>query len=787
MLKFNRIPATPNTGALDFSFLADAPAGKHGFLKADAGGHFAFEDGTPVRFFGVNLATGGAMCEREVADAIAEDLYRSGCNMARFHHIDTARPGPGQSILDGSGGDSQTISAENIDRFDYLIYRLKERGIYFHFDLHTLRTYFPADGFTEEEISQLHLPVKSIHFYDRRIIDLQKKFIRQYLEHYNPYTKMRYIDDPSVAIVQYVNENGIFWDNRDEYPTLFQKQLDEMWNKWLLKKYGSREALDAAWTRDDGQRALTSLEDPAKGTVCRPPLGSWGEIKVKWSSAYQGPDGPARFADNMEFLAETERGTFKEIEDYLRDELGVKCLINLSNLAGGPAELRCIADGQVTEHNSYWNHPVGGFRVPVAFHDLDMCGVDPRKTGQGFATHCPAGLTRGVVSGKPFVVTEWNCCYPTRFRSDTLLQMAAYGALQDWDGILLFTYTGESTKALMTERGINSFFDGCSDPAIWGFYGIASMIFRLGLVDAARNLIEICYSPEDWKAGPPDYGTLHANAMFVSRVAASFPDGAYSGGADVALASGNTATGDYRGAKRAIIHSDNPYSDSMQKTRGRDAWYAMHEEQGMEDVLVKNMEVKLGPSRAIAKSPDAMGALAHVGYEVIQEAMRHWGLLEKGQGWGENSVTSDTSQVTLAFGQGAFIVNAPKVRVFAGRASGADLGGALRAENEKAGFVLVSLDGKPIESSSHMLIAAMGECAPSGMRMTGDVLIDRGGPPVTYDDVRGAFRLETGRGGLAAYRLSERGERAGEAPVTRVPGGFEIALGGCAYYELVCP
>ena len=41
---------------IDLSFLysEEKPAGKHGFLKVD-GDHFAFEDGTEARFFGVNF------------------------------------------------------------------------------------------------------------------------------------------------------------------------------------------------------------------------------------------------------------------------------------------------------------------------------------------------------------------------------------------------------------------------------------------------------------------------------------------------------------------------------------------------------------------------------------------------------------------------------------------------------------------------------------------------------------------------------------------------------------
>jgi hypothetical protein len=463
-------------------------------------------------------------------------------------------------------------------------------------------------------------------------------------------------------------------------------------NQWLLKKYGSRQS----WMlpgRVTMAKKRFLREDPAKGTVIRPPLGIWGERTITWKEPYASLEGPARFADHMEFLAEIERENFQEIQAYLR-QLGVRCVINLSNLPCGPAELRCTSDADVTEHNNYWNHPVGGFRLPVTFHNQEMCAIDPRFPGSGFAMHSPAALSRGVVQDKPFVVTEWNCIPVTRFRVDAILQMACYGALQDWDGLLLFTYTGLGTKRLFEDRGIYSFFDSCADPAIWGFFGIAAAIFRLGLVDIAHNTINICYSPEDWKASRPDYGILHHHTMFVSKIAACFLDGAYSGHADIALASGNTATGDYTTAPHAIVHSDNPYSDSHQHARGRSAWLEKHTNPEARLVQIANMEARLGSQSLVIFTPDGTGPLAHVGYDVIQAAMTHWKLLEPGQGWGENRVTSDTSQITYAFGQGAFMVNAPRVGIFAGKTTGrSGRDHALTAENEKAGVAVLSLDG----------------------------------------------------------------------------------------------
>ena len=48
-------PLDRQEGALDFSWLLDAPAGRHGFVRTH-GGHFQFEDGTRARFIGFNLA-----------------------------------------------------------------------------------------------------------------------------------------------------------------------------------------------------------------------------------------------------------------------------------------------------------------------------------------------------------------------------------------------------------------------------------------------------------------------------------------------------------------------------------------------------------------------------------------------------------------------------------------------------------------------------------------------------------------------------------------------------------
>ena len=56
MPRYIPMPAYPDRMPIDISFAFgdEKPAGKHGFCKA-VGEDFCFEDGTPVRFWGVNF------------------------------------------------------------------------------------------------------------------------------------------------------------------------------------------------------------------------------------------------------------------------------------------------------------------------------------------------------------------------------------------------------------------------------------------------------------------------------------------------------------------------------------------------------------------------------------------------------------------------------------------------------------------------------------------------------------------------------------------------------------
>lgn len=771
------------TGALDFSYLLDAPAGKHGFVTAKDG-KFVFENGQTIRFFGVNLVFGAAMPDKEIAVQIADRLAASGINMVRMHHVDSYQTGENtNTLIDYSEGNSRKLHADNMDRFDYLVYELKRRGIYTHIDLFTLRKYLPGDGLDYED--ELAGALKSVNYYNRRLIELHKEFTSLYLTHRNPYTGLRYVDDPAIAVVQILNENGIFWDNAEAEMPSYRQELDRRWNKWLLAKYGTREALDAAWTKSDGTKGLAPHEDPVLANVARPPIGIWGERKVAADHDYTSVDGPARFAEHNDFLTEIETAYIREMMAYLR-ELGVKCAINASNLPAGAAELRCLSLGEVAQCNAYWNHPMGGFRVPVTFHDQEMHSTDPRVLQTvAFAQNLMTRLSLGRITGKPFMVTEWNVSYPMRFRADVMLMLASYAALQDWDGLLLFSYSHFAGEELNASERFSGFFNSFNDPAVWGLAGVASALFQGRLVKEALNQVELAYTDLDALNTPPQVYLPYGYVPFISQIAATFvEDQPYAGDADVVISSGFTSTGDYTGAKHALVYARSPYKDRYQKELGKPDFIRLHQEQEGEPkalVTVDGQKIgELGERRAVVTQEEALDRQIGVFGQVLDRSMKHWGLLAPDQGYDEAAGTfvSDTGELHFGYAGSGFRAVTERFAAFAGNVPGAMTVGGFRFEliNRKVSVSILSRDDQPLHESKQLLLTAVSESWNEGMRWEGRTLVDEGEGPIMIEQVSGSVFIPTNYAVCNVYALNASGQRRQELQVRQEQGGFLVAL-----------
>lgn len=800
----------PAVGAMDFSYLLDAPAGKHGFVQVKDG-HLYFEDGLRAKFFGCDIAMNGCMPDKEKAEVDAERIAKSGLNIVRLHLADVPNIGNDISIIDYDKRNSRSLHKENLDKYDYLVYQLKQRGIYIHMDLFVGRNFLPGDDLEFPDDLETGDTLKQINLFNPRLIELQKEFATQLLTHVNPYTGLAYKDDPAIAVVQLCNENSMFqsisWNPNEEMSSSYARQLKQMWNQWLLDKYGSRRALDEAWTNEYGVHALGEDEDPEKGTVIRLRDGSWRQNHFEWYQDYDAVTSPARFADTTLFLIDVSRDFVNAMYTHLR-EIGLRCPINYSNHFEGAADAYTNTFSDVNEGNCYWNHPQDNFEAPVTFSMKEMHSCDPRKHFSScFTTHPLTHLCINCSHDKPFIVTEWNSIYPTLFSSDDMINMAVYGSLQDWDGLIFHAYDHANKLDQMHNEYISALFESHNDPSIFGQAAIASAIFLGGLVQAGKNTIEVAYTPTDLTQLPYNWQLPYANAPFFSKVRNRYlEDDTYQGDADAVLSSGFTATGDYTQANHSIVFSRNPYGDPFQKKRTRREFIAKHMQDGEDLKVFENDYLhhyvgKLGKTCLAVEDEHTFDQSSEAFSHVLDQAMKGWGLWSHDVGLQEgDKLVSDTGEIIFDWLHGVLKVSAPQVKAVAGDIHEAENWGrfTLNMTNRKMTATLFAKDGKDTENSEHLLLMAVGESGNTGMKWDptvrnlcreGNVLVDMGGAPVWVDQLDGELKIAGGKD-ATVYYLGPQGQRVAEAEKTVCGEDAVFSLNpptesASIYYEIV--
>ena len=268
-----------------------APAGRNGFVimkdghlwEPSAGeGPSARLSQTPdpasprrLRLLGVNLAFTANFPTKEDAPLIAARMAKFGINCVRFHHMDY-HPAPGGIFQE----DMKTLDPANLDLLDFFFAELKRRGIYADINLHVSRT-FPGFPPKWPGSDSFH---KGVDQFQPELIQMQKDYARDLLNHVNPYTGVRYLDEPGVALVEIDNETGLMfeWSQKklDNLPEPFAGELNKQWTRWLAGKYPATDAPQPmgppAWGVEDvplGENLLSPLTAPfPEGN----PTGAWG-------------------------------------------------------------------------------------------------------------------------------------------------------------------------------------------------------------------------------------------------------------------------------------------------------------------------------------------------------------------------------------------------------------------------------------------------------------------------------------------------------------------------------
>ncbi len=530
----------------NLSFLLDAPAGKRGFVQVSSG-HLVSADGARFRIWGMNFTGAATLPSREDAPAVAAHLAHLGINCVRFHFLDRQAP---TGLIDSTRNDTRALDPKQLDRLDFFVSELKQRGIYTNLNLNVGRTYKAGDGVRDHELIGF---AKALTYFDERLLELQREYARQLLTHKNPYTGAEYRNEPAVALVELVNENSIvesWFSNRllgqaaqknpgtwTDIPPSYEAALTDKYHAWLK----------------------------AKGLPPVPRLR-----KEEFAAA-----APDRFQREAEFYMELERNYFRDMGAFLKKELGVKSLLagtsdhNHSN-SGYPL-LSSTAQLDVVDGHVYWQHP-NIKRDPATGKNTFTIVNTPMVNDPLHST--VVELSRSAVAGKPYIVSEVNHPFPAEHAAEGIPILAAYAALQDWDGIFWYTFAhADPTQWKDAQPG---HFDFRADPVKLAQVTAGALLFLRADVKAAQKTVLRSYTPQQiresirmqWKERPyftPGFSLAtplqHATRIESFNATGKLPAADQPG--DVITSDTGELSWQRSGGKNGVVTIDTPRSQAL--------------------------------------------------------------------------------------------------------------------------------------------------------------------------------------------------------------------------------
>lgn len=427
---------------ISFAFKNEKPAGKHGFLKVE-GENFVFEDGTKAKFWGTNFNSGLNFPPFDFSEKISKRLAKIGINIVRFHQMDAewATPNIFQFSKGERKGNTLGFDPESMKKLDYLIYCLKNEGIYIYMDMLTYRKFKNDDGV--EAAFELGDAARPYCIFDRKLIELQKKFNYDLWNHINPYTGLAYKDDPAIVLTEIINEGDMF--SRSTTIPYYRNKLDKMFEEWLRAKNMNKPDEDIVYPSDN-------------------PIV-------------------------IDFLIEVQENYYKEMISHLRD-IGVKIPITGTNWAINAANRKTQLVTDFDDGHTYWYGWKWQEKVKE-FHNNPMVeAVDTMLPALTFSRHV----------ARPFFISEWDEPWPNEWRAESPIYIAAVGALQNWSGFAIHTYSYSSMKGIeITGKEVSSqaigsvpyregVFNTWNDPAKFGlFYHSALLLRRCDVKEANKS------------------------------------------------------------------------------------------------------------------------------------------------------------------------------------------------------------------------------------------------------------------------------------------------------------
>ena len=497
----------------------DAPAGKHGGVRM-VGDRFQFADGTPVKFWGVNLSYGGACApEKEVAEFTAARYAKYGVNGVRLHKFSY----PKNQMGIGDLNDATTMDPQGLDRLDYFAAEMKKQGVYFGWS-HTFGFHVcpgNRDRLVAYDEIERNLKGNTYGFINlaEDVQDLMIEMVVKLLKHENPYTGTVYAAEPALSFIELQNEDDIFFYTSESAfkacPT-YQKLFVQRFSDWLQAKYESDEKLQAAWPG-----AVQADESLAARNIV-PQMNPWffgdGHLPGQQGGARQ------RLLDNAQFLHDVQNKFYGKFVKAIRDA-GYQ-----GPLCGSPWQ----APSMVPHYYNLRSDYLAGYIDRHNYFGGKLFDSMLSQPGSGYFS---SGLQQAV--DRPFGLSEWIHVYPSLYSAEGPAIVAAYGmGLQGWDAS--YEFQSQAAPRMFNDR-VGWFAWGVWEadvPTQLGQYpALARMIYRgdvreADVISTRRvSLPELntgAFSFSDQVVQHGDVktfgGTVPAEALAAGRVVVEFTD-----------------------------------------------------------------------------------------------------------------------------------------------------------------------------------------------------------------------------------------------------------------------
>jgi hypothetical protein len=452
--------------AIDLRSLNERAAGDHGFISVRTGQFVHSATGEPIRFWAVN----GPPHDLKGAELreCARMLAKHGVNLVRVHG--------------GYFNDHGEVDLQRVKHATEIVEAMKAEGIYTHFSIYfpLWLTPKPDNQWLKGYDGKSH-PFAAL-FFNPEFQAQYRKWWTALLTTPSPTSGKPLVQEPAVASLEMQNEDSLFfWTfSEQNIPDAQLRILETQFGDWLVKKYGSLEAVYARW-----QGLKVKRDAPAEGRMGFRPL--WNMFNEK----------TARDQDTSRFLLELQTAFYKDTYAFLR-KLGFKGPITASNWSTaspevfGPLEKLSYTCGDFIDRHGYFscNHKgdnaAWSIRNGHTYSDRSALRFDAEESGKPKQFVHPAMDPH--YDDKPSMISETTWNRPNRFRSEAPLYFAAYGALQHSDAIVHFAL---DSRAWSVKPGFWMQPWTLMTPAMAGQFPAAALIYRRGLVTTGSVLATV--------------------------------------------------------------------------------------------------------------------------------------------------------------------------------------------------------------------------------------------------------------------------------------------------------